>query len=158
LCAGLLTTRTPRSSSTRHQAQFPPLPSPPCLSPAGAARLQQGGAPRRLPTTAFPDPRVVRRGHSSFPPARGLQYCIRGRHRPRARSLCARSTCGPENRGRLGAALKRTVLTPCCVLVLCVFVFLPRPQGVCFVFLCFGLARLRAVFCVFVFWGRPTAG
>ena len=26
---------------------------------------------------------MVRRGHSSFPPARGLQYCIRGRHRPR---------------------------------------------------------------------------
>jgi hypothetical protein len=99
-----------KSSSTRHQALSPPLPSPPCLSLAGAARLLRGGAPRRLLAAASPDPRVVRRGHSSFPPARGQQYCIRGRHRPRARSLCARSawTGEPRQAGpgrRAGACL-----------------------------------------------------
>ena len=99
-----------RSSSTRHQAQSPPLPSPPCLSLwQEAARLLRGGAPRRLLAAASPDPCVVRRGHSSFPPARGQQYCIRGRHRPRARSLCARSACGPENRGRLGRGVERVL-------------------------------------------------
>ena len=46
-------------------------------------RLQRGGAPRRLLYQASSDPRVVRRGHSSFPPARGQQCCIRGRYRPR---------------------------------------------------------------------------
>ena len=36
---------------------------------------------------ASPDPRVVRRGHSSFSPARGQQCCIRGRYRPTLMSL-----------------------------------------------------------------------
>jgi hypothetical protein len=109
-CARASRSRAPRSSSIRHQAQSPPLPSPPCLSLAGAARLLRGGAPRRLLAAASPDPCVVRRGHSSFPPARGQQYCIRGRHRPRARSLCARSawTGEPRQAGpgrRAGACL-----------------------------------------------------
>ena len=103
--------RGPPTTSTPAEAQsgirLNPLPSPPCLSLAGAARLLRGGAPRRLLAAASPDPCVVRRGHSSFPPARGQQYCIRGRHRPRARSLCARSACGPENRGRLGRGAER---------------------------------------------------
>ena len=81
----------------------PTARGPPTTSTSAEAhRLQRGGAPRRSSAAASPDPREVRRGHSSFPLARGLQYCIRGRHRPRARSLCARSACGPENRGRLG--------------------------------------------------------
>ena len=88
---------------TTHQA----IPFPPCLSLAGGCSTTARRSPSAVSTTASPDPRVVRRGHSSFPPARGLQYCIRGRHRPRARSLCARSACGPENRGRLGRGAER---------------------------------------------------
>jgi hypothetical protein len=105
-CARASRSRAPRSSSIRHQAQSPPLPSPPCLSLAGAARLLRGGAPWRLLAAASPDPCVVWRGHSSFPPARGQQYCIRGRHRPHARSL-GLGVCGPENRGRLGRGVER---------------------------------------------------
>jgi len=107
------TARGHLNTSTSAEAQpgtrlnpLPSLPLPVC-SWQEAARLQRGGAPRRFPATASPDLRVVRRGHSSFPPARGQQYCIRGRHRPRARSLCARSACGPENRGRLGRGAER---------------------------------------------------
>ena len=50
---------------------------------------------------ASPDPRVVRRGHSSFPPARGQQCCIRGRYRPTS-GAAGSERADPENRGRLG--------------------------------------------------------
>ena len=50
---------------------------------------------------ASSDLRVVRRGHSSFPPARGLQCCIRGRDRPR-QELRLEERGGQVNRGRLG--------------------------------------------------------
>jgi hypothetical protein len=106
----LLTTST--SAEALSGTRLNPLPSPPlpCPSLAGAARLLRGGAPRRFLTTASPDPREVRRGHSSFPLARGLQCCIRGRHRPRAMSLCARSAWNGEPRQagpgrRVGACL-----------------------------------------------------
>jgi hypothetical protein len=108
LRAGLSTTST--SAEAQPGIRLNPLPSLGSLpAPGRSCSTTARRSPSAVSTTASPDPRVVRRGHSSFPPARGLQYCIRGRHRPRARSLCARSACGPENRGRLGRGVERVL-------------------------------------------------
>jgi hypothetical protein len=60
-------------------------------------RLQRGGAPRQFLATASPDPRVVRRGHSSFPPQRAGSSAVSAggtdpRQEPRARSVRTRRT------------------------------------------------------------------
>ena len=91
-CAQAFRPRAPRPKLNQASGSIPSPPSAPCLPLAGAARLQQSGAPRRFPAAASPDLRGVRRGGGGIALSHqragsSTVSCIRGRYRPHARRM-----------------------------------------------------------------------